>query len=240
MTFDDRALEFSKRIAAMLLTSTRNAAIFCLLGGLLGASVSLAEVVPESDGSIDLGAAWTAQAEPIPAPEGVDNSEGLEESMGPDPLDVPITELSVDISPPKPTEDQVVDLPPDDAAQKFADFGPPIDGRIAYRGWPVAPFGWEATGYCHQPLYFQQINVERYGYGHHHVLQPFVCAAHFFGTIPTIPYQVVAMPPHECVYTLGKYRPGNLVPYRHQWIPLRLDASAAQVGTVAGLILLIP
>ena len=76
-------------------------------------------------------------------------------------------------------------------------------------GWAATDFHWSATGLCHRPLYFEEVNLERYGYTVSPLLQPAISGAHFFLTIPTLPYKMVAQPPKECVYTLGYYRPGS-------------------------------
>ena len=68
--------------------------------------------------------------------------------------------------------------------------------------------------FCHRPLYFEEINLERYGYGCGWCLQPGASAAHFFGTVPALPYLMTVDCPHECIYTLGHYRPGSCPPWR--------------------------
>ena len=72
---------------------------------------------------------------------------------------------------------------------------------------------WAAPKFRHKPLYFEQPKMERYG---HHVggplFQSTVSAAHFFGTIPLLPYKMGVRPPCSCDYTLGRYRPGNCNP----------------------------
>jgi hypothetical protein len=92
----------------------------------------------------------------------------------------------------------------------------------------------------HRPLYFEEVNLERHGYGHHDCLQPFVSAAHFFGTVPALPYCLAAYPPHDCQYTLGHYRPGSCPPWRCNWPPARPLAGLTQAGVLAGLIILFP
>jgi hypothetical protein len=51
---------------------------------------------------------------------------------------------------------------------------------------------------------------------------------------------MTAEPPHECIYTLGHYRPGTHVPPHCNLPPLDPAAITAQAGVTAGLILLIP
>jgi hypothetical protein len=108
-------------------------------------------------------------------------------------------------------------------------------------GWAESNYLWSATRLCHGPLYFEEINLERHGYQCNPFLQPLVSGAHFFLTVPTLPYQVVAHPPCECIYTLGYYRPGDCVPWRRQcpypWDP---RAAAVEAATAVGLVFLIP
>jgi hypothetical protein len=117
---------------------------------------------------------------------------------------------------------------------------PKIDDARLWRGWGEVDFEWSATALCHRPLYFEQVNLERYGYTVGPYIQPVISGAHFFLTIPTLPYKLVAQPPRECVYTLGYYRAGSRVPRR--WHHVNWDPTAATVqGAVAtGLVFLIP
>jgi hypothetical protein len=106
------------------------------------------------------------------------------------------------------------------------------------RGWAPTSYYWEAAALCHRPLYFEEINLERYGnsFG---LTQPVVSAVHFFGTIPLLPYIMAAVPPHKCTYTLGHYRPGSDIPFRFHRLPVRLDASLVEAATIWGLVLII-
>ena len=87
-------------------------------------------------------------------------------------------------------------------------------------------FTWKATGTCHKPLYFEDVQLERYGHSWNPVVQPFMSAAHFFVSVPLLPYKMGLNPPNECMYTLGYYRPGSCAPYMIEPIPLSLRAAA--------------
>ena len=91
---------------------------------------------------------------------------------------------------------------------------------------------------CQRPLYFEESNLDRYGnsFG---LTPPVVSAAHFFGTIPLLPYLLAVDPPHKCTYTLGHYRPGSDIPFRFHRLPVRLDASLVEAATIWGLVLII-
>lgn len=78
---------------------------------------------------------------------------------------------------------------------------------------------WAAPKFHHQPLYFEQPMLERYGHHvHGNCVQSVISAAHFFGSIPLLPYKLGANPPLSCDYTLGHWRPGNCNP-RTRFIP---------------------
>jgi hypothetical protein len=108
------------------------------------------------------------------------------------------------------------------------------------RCWGPSHYHWDATCLCHRPLYFEEINLERYGYGCHECLQPAASAAHFFATVPALPYCMAVECPSECVYTLGHYRPGSCPPWRWHWPPLTLPAISTEVAVIGGLILIFP
>jgi hypothetical protein len=130
-------------------------------------------------------------------------------------------------------------LPTDYAKQRFGG-----DQEVAgcdledYRDVSMV-YTWQATGLSFQSLYFEDVNLERYGYSHG-ILQPAASAIHFFGTIPLLPYKFGLHPPCEEIYTLGYYRPGNPVPYRTSRLGFRLRAALLEAGAVVGFIYMIP
>jgi hypothetical protein len=112
--------------------------------------------------------------------------------------------------------------------------------RDAERNWAPSVFAWQASGLCHKPLYFEDVQLERYGHTTGPYTQPFISGAHFFLNIATLPYHMGINPPHECQYALGYYRPGNCAPWMLQPVPLSLRGSLAQAGVVVGGVFLIP
>jgi hypothetical protein len=112
--------------------------------------------------------------------------------------------------------------------------------RAGARCWPMMAYYWDATCLCYRPLYFEEANLERYGYSCDCCLQPFASAAHFFGTVPALPYCMAVNCPGECIYTLGHYRPGSCPPWRWQWPPCSIFAADVEAGVLAGLIFAIP
>jgi hypothetical protein len=146
----------------------------------------------------------------------------------------PLGELGIGIEPP------AGQLPTNRAAACWDSINSRFGPLAGTRTWTGFDYYWDATCLCHRPLYFEEINLERYGYGCGWCLQPAASAAHFFGTVPALPYLAAVDCPHECIYTLGHYRPGSCPPWRHHWPPCDPLAVAAEGGVLTGLIFLIP
>lgn len=108
------------------------------------------------------------------------------------------------------------------------------------RSWPQTVYLWKASGMCHKPLYFEQVQLERYGHDWGPVLQPIMSGAHFFGTIPILPYKMGLETPQECVYALGYYRPGSCAPYMITQPGFTWRAAAFQTGAVTGVSAAVP
>lgn len=108
------------------------------------------------------------------------------------------------------------------------------DATFQDRNWSPTTFTWKASSLCHKPLYFEDVQLERYGHSWNPVVQPFMSAAHFFVSIPLLPYKMGLESPCECHYTLGYYRPGSCAPYMIEPIPFSLRAAAFQAIGVTG------
>lgn len=141
----------------------------------------------------------------------------------------PITSISIDTSLPEGT------LPPNPAAEAFA--GEPVTNTSTESRQAPLRFSHTnpALGFCHQPLYFEQPLMERYGRG------PARCgcvisAAHFFGSIPMLPYKMVMQRPRECV---PSWRCRSC---RDEFLrsPRSRRAAATQAIVTAGLLLALP
>ena len=98
----------------------------------------------------------------------------------------------------------------------------------------------KATGVCHKPLYFEEVQLERYGHTAGPIKQPIISGAHFFLNIAVLPYKMAINPPRECQYPLGYYRPGDCAPWHIPPIPLSLRGAAAETGAWVGGIFIIP
>ncbi|MEO2046763.1 MAG: hypothetical protein ABGX16_09350 [Pirellulales bacterium] len=112
--------------------------------------------------------------------------------------------------------------------------------RFSPRSWPHATYLWKASGLCHKPLYFEQVQLERYGHSWGPYLQPLVSGAHFFATVPILPYKMGLKTPTECVYSLGYYRPGSCAPYLLDPVPFTWRAAMFETAFIGGAIGLIP
>jgi hypothetical protein len=108
------------------------------------------------------------------------------------------------------------------------------------REWCPRLFMWKASALCHKPLYFEEVALERYGHCKGHFVQPFVSGAHFFATIPMLPYKMGLEHPEECIYALGYYRPGSCAPKMLYPLPLSLRGAAYQGAAITGLVFVLP
>jgi hypothetical protein len=134
------------------------------------------------------------------------------------------------------------DSPPEDCAETSGFFSEEVPVAYVspeYCGKPPAAFYRRTSSFCHHPLYFEEVNLERYGYSFG-ILQPAASAVHFFGTIPALPYKMAVRPPCSCRSTCRYPEPGRHVPPQCTCPPLRLDAGIVEAGVVAGMVLLIP
>ena len=113
-------------------------------------------------------------------------------------------------------------------------------GQHEPRQWPQITYMWKAAGLCHKPLYFEQVQLERYGHSWGPYTQPIMSGVHFFGTLPILPYKMGLRAPNECVYTLGYYRPGNCAPYFVGGFPFTWRAAAFEAGAATGMSFIFP
>lgn len=127
------------------------------------------------------------------------------------------------------------------------------DNKIVPKSCPLAPegeafpvrefagtnFTWTASNLCHNPLYFEQPALERYG---HTIgpLQPVLSGAQFLATIPAMPMLMAIDPPNECQYALGYYRPGSCAPRKWSPLPYSTRGAIVEGGVATALVFLIP
>jgi len=114
--------------------------------------------------------------------------------------------------------------------------------QVAYtpRRWQSTTMTWKASNLCHKPLYFEDVNLERYGHTRGPLWQPVVSSAHFFANIAVLPYKMGVHTPGECQYALGYYRPGNCAPWIKPPVPISLRGGLTQAAVMTGAFWLIP
>ncbi len=144
-----------------------------------------------------------------------------------------LQQISINITPPPGK------LPPDRAAERFKKLTAQAHIPGTHRLWNGTSFYWDASLLNHQPLYFEDVNLERHGFSHG-CWQPFVSGAKFFSRIPALPYLMTAEPPQETQYTLGESRPGNHACYVCERPPFSWKAIVVQGAATTGLVFLIP
>jgi hypothetical protein len=146
----------------------------------------------------------------------------------------PIMDLRVDI---RLEASPDADLPADPSENLF-DRSPVLPPRTT--AWSWREFRWSATELWHRPLYFQDVQLERYGQMRHPLIQPVLSGVHFFGTVPILPYKMGLHRPGCCVSNLGYYRPGSCAPALGRRLPLEADATFFEGLTWVALIFALP
>ncbi len=106
-------------------------------------------------------------------------------------------------------------------------------GVFKGRAWSPTYYTFKAAATCHKPLYFEDVQLERYGHAWNPALQGFLSGAHFFANVALLPYHMGVNPPNECIYTLGYYRPGNCAPYVIEPFPLSVRGAVLEAGAIA-------
>lgn len=132
------------------------------------------------------------------------------------------------------------ELPPDAATEVFGSATTSLRLADEPRQWPGTAFYWQASWLAHKPLCFEEKMLERYGYSHFPLAQPVISGAHFFGTLPILPYKKGLDPHHQPIYDLGFPRPGDCTPTLCPRVPWNARAAAYEAGFATGLIFFIP
>ena len=143
----------------------------------------------------------------------------------------PISSISLNIAPRTKGE-----MPVNLAQERMRGELPHVLQDRPYEPWN---YYWTATAFAHRPLYFEEVNVERYGHNAG-CLQPAISAVHFFGTIPILPYKMGQDHPNECVYSLGHSRPGDCAAWERHDLRWSTCGAIAQGAVTTGLVFLIP
>jgi hypothetical protein len=111
----------------------------------------------------------------------------------------------------------------------------------AYAGrlWPLQSTTVVPHAVCYNPLYFEDLNTERYGWSVC-VFQPLISTGKFYADVVALPYKMGVTPPWSCEYNTGYYLPGDPVPYMIYVPPLDLAGAALQTAVVLGGIAIFP
>ena len=156
-----------------------------------------------------------ARIEPPAAPPRGLAANGQDEGF--DPGIRPIGTLTVNIAPPEARDDQGQRMapPPDAARDYFAQQLPAPPPSLAFSPWMMDDSYGPPLNFCYRPLFFEEVNLERYGrsWG---LFQPAVSAATFYGNVAWVPYRLVTQHPCECTYHDHHFRPGSWAPREFQ------------------------
>ena len=151
----------------------------------------LGPVEPSDPGRISSGRAGRNRIAAVAAESPAAASAGVADEPGADWSPKPLADLSTNIVLPGGV------LPRDYWTERAPQHMAFFDPCGTTRGWPVNTFNWVASCFCSNPLYFEEINLERYGYGCgcfgpccSSCVQSAVSAAHFFGTSSALPYKM--------------------------------------------------
>jgi hypothetical protein len=129
-------------------------------------------------------------------------------------------------------------LPTPPAIAERADQPHPVDVHDG-EGQPLTLVSCTPWTFCYRPLYFEEINLERYGCSAG-ILQPGISGAHFFGTVALLPYKMVLWPPRSCVCSNGFSRCTDCRPPGYRECVWSWSAAAVEAGIVAGIVLALP
>jgi hypothetical protein len=113
--------------------------------------------------------------------------------------------------------------------------GPSRDGA-----WALTAYLWHAPNTFSNPLYFEDVMLERHGQERFKCLTPMISGTRFFATIPMLPYLATVQHPCECNYTLGYYRAGTCAPVLCQRPPYQRNAAIVEAAAISGAIIAIP
>ncbi len=106
--------------------------------------------------------------------------------------------------------------------------------------WNDSMAGWTAAELYSSPLYFEQINFERYETSAPAWTRPVVSYAQFLGTIPVLPYKLGANGPHERIYMVGHYPYGQVPSAHSDWGKPSKRGVLLQGIATTGLIFFVP
>lgn len=110
---------------------------------------------------------------------------------------------------------------------------------MSYQGrdWPRLVSTIPASVTRYHPLYFEDKNVERYGWDAG-IFQPFLSAGKFYLDLALLPYHLGAQPPWSLEYNAGYALPGDPEPYRLYLPRCSVTGASLEALTVLGILAL--
>lgn len=129
-------------------------------------------------------------------------------------------------------EGEFIPACPEEVSLGDEPFTPPI--------MPPSVFAWTASNISYNPLYFEDVQLERYGHSYGNCVQPFVSIGRFGVQLIGLPYQMALDPPCKEMYPLGYYRPGEPAPKLFYQIPLNAKAAAVTAAFYSGVGVILP
>jgi hypothetical protein len=102
----------------------------------------------------------------------------------------------------------------------------------AGRKWPMQSTATVPNIVCYRPLYFEDLNSERYGWDAC-LFQPFLSTGKFYLDTLMLPYNMGVLSPCDCECNTGYYLPGTPVPYMCYVPPLSWKGILYQSAAIA-------
>ncbi|MEM9413424.1 MAG: hypothetical protein AAGA30_20115, partial [Planctomycetota bacterium] len=186
---------------------------------------------------------------PVPDPQNIDDNQAqerrsifrreLKSSLPDKPLGA-VFEYREDDGDPVPITDQQANYLSDFSGFYF---NPAVfdDRRLygdsvgSFQHWAV----WKSPGICFRPLYFEDVNLERFG-ARKPFFQPGISAVHFFGSVVSLPYHAGLDAPWDCQFVAAYGRPGNRYCYQRERPVWSLKGGTLQALLATGVIFGLP
>jgi hypothetical protein len=167
--------------------------------------------------------------------------EGKTESIAIDPGIRRVDQLTINIAPPedKDVPPEAARMPENLAAAYFAKQTFVLPQPLDYSLWLDDVGYGPALNFPYRPLYFEEINLERYGHSWGPA-QPFLSAANFVGSVIMLPYNWCEHPDGRRTYHDHHFRPGGRGPRELQVRKFNPLGTAAESAAMVGFVLLIP
>jgi hypothetical protein len=127
---------------------------------------------------------------------------------------------------PQKSINQISIDPRDTAERKPADNSAELIDSASPDHWYNASYGyqvveWTAPNLRYNPLYFEDVGLERYGQVHWGHWDPVRSSMLFYGGVLVLPYNMLKISPHDCETPLGFARPGSPAPETHNYLLYR-------------------